>query len=89
MLVVPLAITATVNLPFYIEYRANLGDFGDKPLSYFSLSEFIFVVFPDLIIQISFSLKDINIKVWFMCYIENCKLSIRSTLYFNVQINDT
>jgi len=52
LLVVPLAIIATINWPFYIEYRANLGDFGDNPLSYFSLSEFIFVFFPDLIRQI-------------------------------------
>ncbi|MFX0024003.1 MAG: 4Fe-4S binding protein [Candidatus Hermodarchaeota archaeon] len=51
-LVVPLAVTATINPAFYIDYRANLGDFGDKPLSYFSLSEFIFVFFPELIGQI-------------------------------------
>ncbi|MFX1378326.1 MAG: 4Fe-4S binding protein [Promethearchaeota archaeon] len=52
LLVVPLAISALINWSFYIEFRANLGDFGDKPLSYFSLSEFIFVFFPDLIRQI-------------------------------------
>lgn len=51
-LVVPLAITAMVNLPFYIEYRNNLGVFGTMPLSYFSLSEYIFVFFPNLIQQI-------------------------------------
>ncbi len=52
LLVVPLAIAATLNWSFYIDYRTNLGDFGDKPLSYFSLSEFIFVFFPNLIIQV-------------------------------------
>lgn len=52
LLVVPLAITATINPTFYIEYRASLGDLGDKPLSYFSLSEFIFVFFPQLIWEI-------------------------------------
>jgi len=52
LLVVPLAISATINWEFYNELRANLGDFGQKPLSYFSLSEFIFVFFPDLIRQI-------------------------------------
>ncbi|MFW9970775.1 MAG: 4Fe-4S binding protein [Candidatus Odinarchaeota archaeon] len=52
LLVVPLAISALINWEFYIEFRANLGDIGDKPLSYFSLSEFIFVFFPDLIRQI-------------------------------------
>jgi len=52
ILVVPLGITAAVNLPFYIEYKANLGVFGTMPLSYFSLSEYIFVFFPNLIQQI-------------------------------------
>lgn len=52
LLVVPLAITAAVNFPFYIEFRDNLGDFGQKPLAYFSLSEYIFVFFPNLINQI-------------------------------------
>jgi polyferredoxin len=52
LLVAPLAITAIVNPAFYIEFRANLGDIGDKPLAYFSLSEFIFVFFPELIGQI-------------------------------------
>jgi ferredoxin-type protein NapH len=52
LLVVPLAITANVNSAFYTEYRNNLGDFGTKPLSYFSLSEMIFVFFPQMIWQI-------------------------------------
>jgi len=52
LLVVPLAITATINPAFYIEYRANLGDLGNKPLSYFSLSEFIFVFFPQIVWEI-------------------------------------
>ncbi|MDX1798034.1 MAG: 4Fe-4S binding protein [Candidatus Lokiarchaeia archaeon] len=52
LLVVPLAITANVDSAFYIEYRDNLGDFGTKPLSYFSLSEMIFVFFPQMIWQI-------------------------------------
>jgi len=51
ILVIPLGITAVVNLPYYIEFKASLGDLGTKPLSYFSLSEFIFVFFPDLIRQ--------------------------------------
>ncbi|MFX0007145.1 MAG: 4Fe-4S binding protein [Candidatus Hermodarchaeota archaeon] len=52
LLVVPLAITANVNSAFYIDYRDNLGDFGTKPLSYFSLSEMIFVFFPQMIWEI-------------------------------------
>lgn len=49
ILVIPLGITATTNYEFYLDYKANLGDFGKKPLGYFSLSEYIFVVFPNMI----------------------------------------
>lgn len=49
VLLIPLALTRFTNQAFYLDYRANLGDFGDKPLSYFSLSEFIFVFFPNII----------------------------------------
>jgi polyferredoxin len=52
IIVIPLAITATVNPAFYIDYRSNLGDLGDKPLSYFSLSEYIFYFFPNMIVEI-------------------------------------
>ncbi|MCK4480778.1 MAG: 4Fe-4S binding protein, partial [Candidatus Lokiarchaeota archaeon] len=49
ILLLPLSIIYSYKSPdisFYIEFRNNLGDFGDKPLSYFSLSEYIFVFFP-------------------------------------------
>ncbi|MHA2399484.1 MAG: 4Fe-4S binding protein [Promethearchaeota archaeon] len=49
ILVIPLAVTESTNPAFYLDYRANLGDFGDKPLGYFSLSEYIFVFFPNII----------------------------------------
>ncbi|MFW9874824.1 MAG: 4Fe-4S binding protein [Candidatus Thorarchaeota archaeon] len=52
IILVPLGITALVNLPLFLEYRNNLGDLGSKPLAYFSLSEYIFVFFPNLIQQI-------------------------------------
>ncbi|MFX0003482.1 MAG: 4Fe-4S binding protein [Candidatus Hodarchaeota archaeon] len=51
LLIVPLSIAYVINQSFYDTFRANLGDFGEKPLSYFSLSEFIFVFFPNLIRQ--------------------------------------
>jgi polyferredoxin len=51
ILVVPLGITYYFNYPLYLEFQASLGAFGTKPLSFFSLSEFIFVFFPDLIGQ--------------------------------------
>jgi len=49
IIVFPLAITATTNYEFYLDYRANIGDFGDKPMGFFSLSEYIFVFFPNMI----------------------------------------
>ena len=52
ILVVPLAFARTLNFSFYLDYRANIGDFGQKPLSFFSLSEYIFVFFPNLIMEI-------------------------------------
>lgn len=52
ILLIPLGIIYSTNISFYIEFRNNLGDFGDKPLSYFSLSEYIFVFFPNLVKEI-------------------------------------
>ncbi|MFX1376251.1 MAG: 4Fe-4S binding protein [Promethearchaeota archaeon] len=52
IIVIPLGITATTNYEFYLDYRANLGDFGKNPMGYFSLSEYIFVFFPDMIKEI-------------------------------------
>ena len=52
ILLIPLGITYSSNISFYWDYKSNLGDFGDKPLSYFSLSEYIFVFFPNLIKEI-------------------------------------
>ncbi len=51
IIVFPLAITATTNYEFYLDYRANIGEFGDKPMGFFSLSEYIFVFFPNMIID--------------------------------------
>jgi polyferredoxin len=49
IIIIPLGITATTNYEFYLDYKANLGDFGEKPMGYFSLSEYIFVFFPNII----------------------------------------
>jgi polyferredoxin len=51
IIVVPLSITYLANQIFYLEFRASLGELGTKPLSYFSLSEYIFVYLPDLILE--------------------------------------
>lgn len=49
IIVVPLGVTKTTNIVFYFQYRQNLGALGNKPIGYFSLSEYIFVFFPNLI----------------------------------------
>jgi polyferredoxin len=43
--IVPLGITKTTNQLFYLEFKTQLGDFGKKPIGYFSMSEFIFSYF--------------------------------------------
>ncbi len=48
IIVFSLGFTYSVNINFYEDFRANLGDFGEKPMGYFSLSEYIFVVFPNM-----------------------------------------
>ena len=49
IIVLPLGITMSTNYEFYVDYRANIGDFGRKPMGFFSLSEYIFVFFPNII----------------------------------------
>ncbi len=49
IIVLPLGITKTANFDFYLDYRNNLGDFGEKPMGYFSMSEYIFYFFPKII----------------------------------------
>ncbi len=52
ILLIPLALTKETNITYYLEFRASIGDFGDKPLSYFSLSEYIFYFFPNIAINV-------------------------------------
>ena len=49
ILIIPLGVTKISNNNFYLDYKANLGDLGENPMGYFSLSEFIFVFFPNLL----------------------------------------
>ena len=43
--IVPLGITSTANQLFYVDFKQQLGAFADKPIGYFSMSEFIFYYF--------------------------------------------
>lgn len=44
-----LGFAKLIDPAFYFDYRYNLGSFPDKPLGYFSLSEYLFVFFPTVI----------------------------------------
>ena len=52
IVVAPLGITRTTDKEFYKDYRDNLGPVGEKPVSFFSLSEYIFVFFPNMITEL-------------------------------------
>jgi polyferredoxin len=51
LIMLAMGIARSVNISFYFEIKEFLGSFGQKPLSYFSLSEYIFVSFPNMIMQ--------------------------------------
>jgi polyferredoxin len=48
---VPLGVSKNANQLFYITFRNQLGDFGRKPIGFFSLSEFLFVYLPDFLVN--------------------------------------
>ncbi len=52
IVIVPLGLTKTTDRPFYRDYYENLGEIAEKPVGFFSLSEYIFVFFPNLITEI-------------------------------------
>ena len=52
ILLVPLGISKLVDINFYSEFKASLGSLSQEPLGYFSLSEYIFVFFPEVITEI-------------------------------------
>ena len=47
-----LGVSKTVNYFFYLEYKQALGVIADKPVGFFSLSEYLFVYFPHVITEI-------------------------------------
>ncbi|MFX1497426.1 MAG: 4Fe-4S binding protein [Promethearchaeota archaeon] len=52
ILIVPLGITKVTNFVAYEDFRDQLGLFAQKPIGFFSLSEFIFVFFPKIVSEI-------------------------------------
>ncbi len=49
IIIFPLGITKNSNYLFYVDFKAQLGVFAHQPIGFFSLSEFIFVFFPQVI----------------------------------------
>lgn len=82
IIVLPLGITRTTNFEFYLDYRDNLGDFGEKPMGYFSLAEYIFVIFPQMVKDIFVSgsiaplFSNLLIFVLFVFYLVLIVLSV-------------
>lgn len=52
IIIVPLPFTRAANLSFYLDYKDNIGDFGKKPMGFFSLSEYIFYFFPNIVMEV-------------------------------------
>ena len=75
IIIVPLGITRYTDLIFYFQYKQNLGQMAQKPLGYFSLSEYIFVFLPNLVQDIWESadlaplFSDLLIFVYFAFYL--------------------
>jgi len=51
MITFPLGISKTTDIVFYFNLKENLGILAQKPMGYFSLSEYIFVFFPNLMTE--------------------------------------
>ncbi|MBD3193810.1 MAG: 4Fe-4S binding protein [Candidatus Lokiarchaeota archaeon] len=82
ILIIPLGITRVTDLALYVEFRDNLGPLAQKPIGFFSLSEFIFVFFPNMIASIWTSgglaplFSDIGLLAMFAIYIIIIVLSV-------------
>ncbi|MFX1493043.1 MAG: 4Fe-4S binding protein [Promethearchaeota archaeon] len=49
ILIVPLGVSKVTNYAFWTDFYTQLGLVAQKPVGFFSLSEYIFVFFPDMI----------------------------------------
>ncbi len=52
IIVLPLGISINNNTTFYLDYKTNVSLLADKPIGFFSLSEFMFSSFPNVITEI-------------------------------------
>ncbi|TFG02412.1 MAG: 4Fe-4S binding protein [Promethearchaeota archaeon] len=49
IIVFPLGVAKNTSVYFYLEYKNQIGLLAQKPVGFFSLSEFIFVYFPNMV----------------------------------------
>ena len=52
IIIVPLGVTKTTDIVFHKDYKENIGPWAEQPVGFFSLSEYIFVFFPNLMTEI-------------------------------------
>lgn len=57
IIIFPLGITKNANILFYIDFKNQIGEFALQPIGFFSLSEFIFVFFPNFIQNVLLPVK--------------------------------
>ena len=57
IIIFPLGITKNANILFYFDFKNQLGVFAQQPIGFFSLSEFIFVYFPNLVQNVFLPVK--------------------------------
>lgn len=57
VIIFPLGITRNANILFYIDFKNQIGEFAHQPIGFFSLSEFIFVFFPDFVQNVLIPVK--------------------------------
>jgi polyferredoxin len=55
LLLVPLGMTKLTDVNIYADFKASIGTLSQQPLGFFSLSEYIFVFFPEVINEILIS----------------------------------
>jgi len=55
LLLVPLGMTKLTDVNIYADFKASIGTLSQQPLGFFSLSEYIFVFFPEVINDILMS----------------------------------
>ncbi len=82
VMIIPLGLSRAISFTFYSQFKESLGLIAQKPIGYFSLSEYIFVFFPNIIQEMWDAgtleplFTDIGVFVIFVFYIIVIILSV-------------